>query len=190
MIKKILMIICLYVLSCSGYTQAINESASSESAIQAVNNFNVDSYMGKWYEIARLPTYFARHCQAPIIAEFSRDNDDIQVKNSCATVSGDKETSDSVIYLNEANLAGDGRLVGTAMPSWLRWIHLGRHDYWILYNDAEYALVATPDRKYLWLFARVESPPLKDVQRILNIAKKQGIDMSTLIFDYPSYYME
>lgn len=190
MVKKILLVAILFIFGRIAFAGDLNESAVIESEVTAIQNFNVESYMGKWYEIVRLPTYFAKHCQAPITAEFERKGDEIEVTNECAIVSGSKDISNSIIYLNPENFAGDGRLTGTSMPGWLRWTYLGRHDYWILYNDPKYALVVTPDRKYLWLFARMESPPLKDVQRILGIAKKQGFDMSNLIFDYPSYFME
>lgn len=163
---------------------------SNTVAVRAIKNFNPSLIAGKWYEISRLPTYFARHCQAPIISEFLVESEEIQLSNSCATVSGDKEGFNALVYLSQENYAGDGRLIATSMPGWLRWTHFGRHDYWVLYLDKDYLMVGTPDYKYLWLFARVESPPLKDVQRILNIAKKQGFDLSTIIFSYPSYYVE
>lgn len=156
----------------------------------AIKNFDPTVISGKWYEISRLPTYFARHCLAPVTSEFFVESGEIELKNTCATVSGDKEDFNAIIFLTKENYAGDGRLTATSMPTWLRWTHLGRNDYWVLYLDKDYFLAGTPDSKYLWLFARAESPPLKDVQRILGIAKKQGFDLSQMVFNYPSYYVE
>lgn len=163
---------------------------SGAATVVAIKNFDPAVISGRWYEISRLPTYFARHCQAPIITQIQTESDEMELTNSCATVSGDKEAFNALVYLSKENYAGDGRLVATSMPSWLRWTHLGRNDYWIFYLDKDYFLAGTPDYKYLWLFARVESPPLKDIQRILAIAKSQGFNLDQIIFNYPSYYVE
>ena len=179
----------LLIIINHAYSKDISAESSALTVV-AVKNFDPSMIAGKWYEVSRLPTYFARHCQAPIISEFLVESEEMHVTNSCATVSGDKEAFNALVYLSQENYAGDGRLIATSLPGWLRWTHLGRHDYWVLYLNKDYLMIGTPDNKYLWLFARVESPPLKDVQQILAIGKKQGFDLSQMVFNYPSYYVE
>lgn len=166
-----------------------NSVFKAESLPITVTDFNIDRYMGNWYEIARLPTYFSNRCLAPIIANYTHLSDKIQVINTCATVSGDKQTNKSIIYISDENLKGAGKFIATSMPSWLRWTHLGRSDYWLLYTDYHYAVVGTPDRKYLWIYSRQENPPLKDIQNLVILAQKQGYRVTGLIFNYPSYYV-
>lgn len=186
----------LIFLSVAGSCFAAESSTSLSSAavgnesgkIVAINDFAVDKYMGKWFEIARLPAYFEKRCVAPITIEYAHKGDEIQVTNSCATLSGDLYTRDGIAYLSESNLNGDGRLVVTSFPAWLRWTHLGLSDYWVIYADASYTMVASPDKKYLWIFSREETPALEDIQRLISLAEKQGFDISKLIFNYPSYY--
>lgn len=186
----------LIFLSVAGSCFAAESSTSLSSAavgnesgkIVAINDFAVDKYMGKWFEIARLPAYFEKRCVAPITIEYTHKGDEIQITNSCATLSGDLYTRDGIAYLSESNLNGDGRLVVTSFPAWLRWTHLGLSDYWVIYADASYTMVASPDKKYLWIFSREETPALEDIQRLISLAEKQGFDISKLIFNYPSYY--
>ena len=186
----------LIFLSVAGSCFAAESSTSLSSAavgnesgkIVAINDFAVDKYMGKWFEIARLPAYFEKRCVAPITIEYAHKGDEIQVTNSCATLSGDLYTRDGIAYLSESNLNGDGRLVVTSFPAWLRWTHLGLSDYWVIYADASYTMVASPDKKYLWIFSREETPALEHIQRLISLAEKQGFDISKLIFNYPSYY--
>ena len=160
----------------------------AESKTIAITNFDVDRFMGRWYEIARLPTYFEKHCLAPISIEYKRGDDEILINNSCATLSGDVTTSSGVAYLSESNLSGDGKLVASSMPSWLRWTRLGRGDYWIIYADYLYAMVASPDHQYLWVYSRQEIPPLENIQNLLIMAQQQGFDLQNIVFNYPSYY--
>ena len=195
----LLMLLCASVLKVaiaevqpdteSAYTESRPVMEHSGEAI-AVTDFDVDRLMGKWYEISRLPSYFAKHCQAPIIIEYTHEGNTIHMQNSCATVSGEKITNEGIVYLNDNNLNGDGKLVGTSMPIWLRWLHLGRNDYWVLFSSNLYLMVGTPDHKYLWIFSRDESPSLKDIQSLITQAKQQGFAIENLIFNYPSYYAE
>ena len=66
--------------------------------------------------------------------------------------SGDLYTRDGIAYLSESNLNGDGRLVVTSFPAWLRWTHLGLSDYWVIYADASYTMVASPDKNICGFF--------------------------------------
>jgi apolipoprotein D and lipocalin family protein len=58
-----------------------------------------------------------------------------------------------------------------------------RTDYWIidLGREYEYAVVGSPNRKYLWILAR--KPVMeKDVyKRILDLVAKQGFDVGKLV---------
>ncbi len=187
-IKYIIWLWLTLLINYSAFARDNNQNVINESEPATISNFDIDRYMGSWYEIARLPTYFAKRCLAPIISTYKHDGDEIEVTNSCATISGDKQTSTSIIYLTDENIKGGGKFTATAMPSWLRWTHLGRSDYWLLYTDYLYAMVGTPDRKYLWIYSRQENPPLKDIQNLISQAEKQGYDISSLIYNYPSYY--
>ncbi len=190
--KNLLLIFLCAAGSCFAVESSVSVSSAAvgneSGKIVAINNFAVDKYMGKWFEIARLPVYFEKRCVAPVTTEYVHKGDEVQITNTCATISGDTYTRDGVAYLSENNLNGSGKLIVTSFPTWLRWTHLGRSDYWVIYADASYTMVASPDTKYLWIYSREETPALEDIQRLISIAEQQGFDTAKLIFNYPSYY--
>lgn len=69
------------------------------------------------------------------------------------------------------------------LPKAIRWIPVGRGDYWILKIDENYqtALVGSPNLKYLWLLSRTPTPNQSEVDDYLNYAKSLGYDLSDLI---------
>jgi lipocalin len=71
------------------------------------------------------------------------------------------------------------KLKVTFLPSWIRWLPVGRADYWVLARDADYktALVGTPDKKYLWLLARSPNVTQETYAKYRQIAQQQGYDL-------------
>jgi apolipoprotein D and lipocalin family protein len=110
------------------------------------------------------------------------------VVRNCATVSGIPQVNDGIIYLNNSNFIGDGSLIVSQIPTWLRWTHFGRNEVAVIYLNDEYLMMGTPDQKHLWIFAHNENPPLAKIQNLIEIAKYQGFSISKLIFNYPAYY--
>jgi apolipoprotein D and lipocalin family protein len=148
-----------------------------------ITDFVPDLYLGQWFEIARLPLYFENKCIPPIMAEYTKNDSDIAVKNSCMTPTGELSVANGMAYFSESNSIG--KLKVTFLPRWLRFTHLGRADYWIIYTDYKYALVGSPDYKYLWILARTESYDQDRVEFLINVAKIKGYDTTKLIFNYP-----
>lgn len=174
---KLAAVLALFLLtSLSGAEDEIN-------SVQAIDNFIPDQYLGEWYEIARIPFYFENGCIAPTTAKYSLQNDNLNVLNSCRKQDGSTSSSDGVAYFVES--ANVGKLKVTFLPSWLRFTHIGRGDYWILYTDYQYSLVGSPNHKYLWILARNESAEPQKIKLLLDIATQQGFNIQQLAFNYP-----
>jgi apolipoprotein D and lipocalin family protein len=108
----------------------INAQAADVTDVTAINDFKPAEYLGEWYEIARIPFYFEEQCKAPVKAGYAQSGDDISVTNSCMTDSGKTDVSNGMAYFVESqNVA---KLKVTFVPSWLRFTHIGRGDYWVL----------------------------------------------------------
>lgn len=146
-----------------------------------ITNFVPESYIGKWFEIARLPLYFERDCISPITAEYTKEGDDIAVKNSCMTSDGELKVANGMAYFSESN--NIGKLKVTFLPKWLRFTHLGRGDYWIIYTDYKYALIGNPNHKYLWILARSEDYDKNKIYSLIKLANTKGYDTTKLIFN-------
>lgn len=151
--------------------------------VKAIDNFEPTKYLGDWYEIARIPFYFENGCQAPTKASYQLDGDDIAVTNSCMTDKGKIDIAHGMAYFVESNTTA--KLKVTFVPSWLRFTHIGRGDYWVLYTDYQYSLVGSPNHKYLWILSRSESTESSQINKLLDIATSQGFDVNQLHFNYP-----
>lgn len=146
-----------------------------------VKQVDLPRYMGTWYEIARLPMPYQKQCKDDISATYSLNQDaSVTVVNRCRTADGSydrvkgRATSDN----DSAN-----RLHVTFLPAWLRWLPIGKAPYWILRLDKNYryALVGTPDRKYLWILSRTPQIDSTTYQNYLKTAQQQGYNTSNII---------
>ena len=162
-------------------TLAIEPSAiiyKSSMTPMTVDRVDLEQYAGTWYEIGRLPMYFQRKCAGDVTATYTSktDGSGIIVLNKCTDANGEGITAEGL-----AKPVDDtgSKLKVTFLPSWIRWLPVGRADYWVLARDADYktALVGTPDNKYLWLLARSPNISQQTYAKYRQIAQEQGYDL-------------
>lgn len=154
---------------------AAADSAGGTPQPRTVEHVDLERYVGRWYEISRIPNWFQASCARGTTATYTLGADGrIAVVNRCLRADGSE---------NEAR--GVARVVDPATNarlevSFVRF--LGKSffwgDYWVigLGADYEYALVGTPDRKFGWVLAR--TPTLgPDVMATINAElRAQGYD--------------
>ena len=139
--------------------------------LAVVPSVDLSRYAGTWYEIAKYPNRFQRGCIGAT-AEYtlSPDGKRVEVVNRCRDVESGKERS----------VRGKARVVDPATNAKLSvtffWPFSG--DYWILAlgEEYEYAVVGTPDRKYLWFLARTETIGDDLYGRLVDLARARGFD--------------
>jgi len=144
--------------------------------LATVDYVNPAKYLGKWYEVARLPNSFQKQC-AQSTAEYSKiDDETIRVINKCSQIGSNK--SDGV--------EGKAFIVPNSGNAKLRvqffWPFRG--DYWIIALDTvnyTWAVVGEPSRKYLWILARESSLDKNTFEQLKKIASDKGFDVSKLI---------
>ena len=153
----------------------IYKSASTPTTVDSVD---LKKYAGTWYEIGRLPMYFQRNCTSDVTANYVEKTDasGIKVINQCQAKDGSNIIAEGLA--KPADVTGS-KLKVTFLPSWIRWLPVGRADYWVLARDADYktALVGTPDKKYLWLLARSPNVSQETYTKYRQIAQQQGYDL-------------
>lgn len=147
---------------------------------QAVQSVDLNRYMGKWYEIARLPMFFQRNCASDVTATYTlKSNGKVEVNNQCISKDGKPMQS-----IGEATKNGDSgsKLKVTFLPKGLRALPVGKADYWVLDLDSnyQYALVGTPNQKYLWVLSRTPTMSDSTYQKLVATAQSQGYDVSKL----------
>jgi apolipoprotein D and lipocalin family protein len=139
--------------------------------LAVVPSVDLSRYVGTWFEIAKYPNRFQRGCIGAT-AEYTLapDGKRVEVVNRCREIDTGKERS----------VRGKARVVDPATNAKLSvtffWPFSG--DYWILAVGAEYeyAVVGTPDRKYLWILAR--TPTIGDdlYGHLVDLARERGFD--------------
>lgn len=153
----------------------IHKSATEPTT---VDTLDLAKYSGTWYEIGRLPMYFQRKCMSDVTATYTpkAESEGITVLNQCAGEDGKLITAEGLA--TPADNTGS-KLKVTFLPSWIRWMPIGRADYWVLAHDPNYktALVGTPDKEYLWLLARSPNISQEAYAKYRQIAQQQGYNL-------------
>jgi apolipoprotein D and lipocalin family protein len=140
---------------------------------QTVNEVNLNQYAGTWYEIALFLNRFEKGCSCTS-AEYSlTEKGYVTVTNRC--MRGGKQTSITGKAFVVKN-SGNAKLK-------VQFFWPFRGDYWILglANDYSWALVGSPNRKYLWILARERVLDEKVYDSIVQLAREKGFDTSKLV---------
>ena len=150
--------------------------------LAVVDKVELDRYLGVWYEIARKPMYFQNKCGSNVSATYTlNENGNVNVDNKCYSKDGKLNQSIGEAFVQ--NAPANSKLKVSFLPSAIRWLPLGRGDYWVLKIDDDYqtVLVGEPDRKYMWVLSRNAHPDEQVVGEYLDYAKSVGYDLSDVI---------
>ena len=166
-IQQLPMAVVVFLTGCVGIPDAVSP----------VTGFQLERYLGKWYEIARLDHSFERGLTR-VTADYSlRSDGGVKVLN--------RGYSASEKAWKEAE--GKAYFVKTADQGYLKVSFFGPFygSYIVVeldHESYEYALVCGPNRSYLWILAR--APELnKDVkEKLVTKAAALGFDTDKLIW--------
>lgn len=167
-IPRALLLACIFALTaCTGVPEKVTP----------VSDFELDRYLGKWYEIARLDHSFERGL-SHISANYSlRDDGGVRVINQGFNTEDDEwQQAEGKAYFVES--ADQGYLkVSFFGPFYGSYIvfELDQENY-------QYAFISGPDTDYLWLLARTPEVSDELKQRFIAEAAKRGFATDQLIF--------
>ena len=151
-------------------------SVSPPRGVEVVKPFEIDRYLGTWYEIARLDHSFERGLDN-VKAEYSlRPDGNVKVVNS----GFDQKSGERNEAVGVAKFIGSDD-VGSLKVSFFGPFYGGYHVV-ELDEDYQWALVIGQSRKYLWILARDKQIPDEVRARLLQKASDLGIDVSELIW--------
>lgn len=154
---------CMPLCSCT---------TSDHLNLTPVSEFQLDRYLGTWYELARFDHSFERGMSACTANYSLRDDGMVRVINS-GIKNGEPKSS-------------EGKAKTTETTGLLRVSFFGPFysDYRILMlsKDYSYALVGSGSDKYLWILSRTPTLPEATLQSILDEASARGYNTADLIW--------
>jgi len=146
----------------------------STKELLGVENFNLEKYSGKWYEIARTPNAFERGLADITAVYHIKANGEIEVENR-----GVREGKVS-------------KIVGRAFPIsrsdigelWVVFFKLIRSRYKVILLDSEYqwAVVTSIKKNLLWFLARTPHIEHEILEKMKLFAKQKGFDVEIMIY--------
>jgi len=150
-------------------------ACSGSLPVQPVENFELNRYLGKWYEIARLDHFFEKGL-GQVTANYSlRKDGGIRVVNRGYSVKQKTwSQAEGKAYFRSSPEIGLLK-VSFFGPLYSAYIIFG------LDPDYQYAYVAGPDHDYLWLLSRTPTVTESVYNDFVKTAKEQGFDVSSLI---------
>ncbi|MBK1879452.1 lipocalin family protein [Pelagicoccus mobilis] len=145
--------------------------------VELVNKFNLERYLGLWYEIARTDNRFERDLQS-VTAEYSMlDDETVRVFNRGYNTRKNKWSE----------VDGKGYKIGDPDEGQLKvtffWpFYAGYNIFELDHEGYQYALVAGDHHGYMWILARTPTLPQPTLDKLLAKAEIAGFDTKELIW--------
>ena len=166
--RAIFLIIC---------TALLNGCLGMPESVKPVSGFELNNYLGKWYEVARLDHSFERGLSQASAEYTLRDDGGVAVLNR-----GYSETKNE---WSEAE--GKAYFVNSPTDGYLKVSFFGPFygSYVVFELDHQhysYAFVAGPNTDYLWLLSRTPTVEPEVMEKFLQMSSERGFDTSQLIY--------
>lgn len=155
----------------------LNSCLGMPENVKPVSDFELDRYLGTWYEIARLDHRFERDL-SDVTANYSmRDDGGVRVLNRGYSEKKERweDAEGKAYFVNEAD---EGFLkVSFFGPFYGSYVifDLDKEDY-------QYAFVSGPDTSYLWFLSRTPTVSDAMIERFTTHAGELGFNIDDLIF--------
>lgn len=165
--QRLFLLLSLVLAGCTGIPQGV----------KPVQNFIINEYLGKWYEIARLDHSFERGL-TQVTAEYIPLNDGgIQVINRgySAKDKSWKEAQGKAYFVNNPDQ-------GYLKVSFFGPFYGSYIIFELDHEKYQYALVCGPDKSYLWLLSRTPVITENTKEMLIKKAKSLDFDTNKLIF--------
>ena len=143
--------------------------------IKPIDDFDLNRYLGDWYEIARLDHYFERGLY-DVRANYSmREDGGIQIKNIGISSTGEVKGASGKAYF-----VGSERL-GLLKVSFFGFFY---SNYIIFFVDEGYqiAFVAGRNQNYLWLLSRNRFIPESVRDHFIELSTSLGFNTNNLVW--------
>lgn len=164
--KWLWLVVFILLSGCSGVPEGL----------QPVTGFNIDRYLGKWYEIARLDHSFERGL-THVTADYGKlPGGRVEVINRGFNPAKNAWQDAKGV----ARFQGSSD-IGSLEVSFFGPFY-GAYNVLILDPQYRYAMVAGPNRSYLWILARESQLDKATLDMLVTRAKDWGFATNKLIY--------
>jgi apolipoprotein D and lipocalin family protein len=167
-LKKALLIISVLLLAgCLGMPESV----------KPVTGFELNKYLGKWYEIARLDHSFEQGL-SQVSAEYS-------VKDDGGVLVINRGFSEAENKWQEAE--GKAYFVNAETEGYLKVSFFGPfYGSYVIFEldhkNYQYAFISGPNLDYLWLLSRTATVEPQVIEKFIAMSKARGFNTENLIY--------
>ena len=165
--------IVVCILLCLGLSGCV----SIPDRIEPVQGVQLNRYLGKWYEIARLDHSFERGLN-DVTAEYSlREDGGVKVINRGFSSAENqwKQAEGRAYFVRDPT---EGYLkVSFFGPFYGAYIIFGLDQ-----ENYQYAFITSHDKSYLWLLSRTPTVPDELISPFINVSNSLGFKTDQLVF--------
>lgn len=146
------------------------------TGVRPVSGFELDRYLGKWYEIARLDHSFERGLSR-VTAEYSlREDGGLRVVNrGFSSKKGEWDEAEGKAFF------AVGPDLGHLKVSFFGPFYGSYVVFELDHEGYQYAFISGWSTRYLWLLARTPTVSAEVLQRFVERSKELGFDTESLI---------
>lgn len=166
--------VCLALLLSLALTAC---STAPPDGVRPVSSFDINRYLGKWYEIARLDHSFERGL-SDVSATYSlQDDASVKVLNRGYDTRNQtwKEAVGRALFIGDPGTA-------SLKVSFFGPFYGGYHVIALDQENYRWSLVAGPSRDYLWILARERTLPAEVRDALVSKAQSLGFATEQLIW--------
>ena len=152
-------------------------STAPPEGIRPVTSFDLNRYLGQWYEIARLDHVFERG-MSDISANYQlQDDGSVKVINRCYNTQRQvwKEAIGRALFVGDSDTA-------SLKVSFFGPFYGGYHVIALDQQSYRWSLVSGPDRDYLWILSREKTLPAEVGEQLVSQAQALGFATDKLIW--------
>lgn len=164
-LKRLLTMLSMLIGSCTDIPEGISP----------VQNFELQRYLGQWYEIARLDHAFERGLTHVNAQYGMRDDGGVEVINR-GWNTADRQWNEAIGKAYFVRSPDEGYLKVSFFGPFY-----GAYIIFELDSSYRYAFVAGPNRDYVWLLSRTATVPEALIQKFRRSITELGFDGSQLI---------
>jgi lipocalin len=140
----------------------------SEIDLTTTETFDINEYLGVWYEIARYENPYQKGCKCSK-QELYIDDDAVKAINTC---NKEEKRSEARLTFYPTNIPGllEGNIFFTTTQ------------YRVLYTNYETTLVTNKDGTQLWIMSREKTMNQRELDQIKEIMTERGLDTNKLTY--------